>query len=50
MLEARNVEAHVYIGVSKKENGFASHAWVEVCKQMVAEPEAIEREFTRLQS
>ncbi len=50
MLEARNIEARVYIGVSKKENGFASHAWIEVCKQMIAEPEAIERDFTRLQS
>ena len=50
MLEARNIEAHVYIGVSKKENGFASHAWIEVCKQMIAEPEAVERDFTRLQN
>ena len=50
MLEARDIEAHVYIGVSKKENGFASHAWIEVCEQMVAEPEAVERDFTRLQS
>lgn len=50
MLEARNIEAHVYIGVSKKSNGFASHAWIEVCEQMIAEPEAVGRDFTRLHS
>lgn len=50
LLKVRNIEAQVYIGVSKNENDFASHAWLEVCGQMVAEPEAVGHNFTRLNS
>jgi len=50
LLESRGISATVCVGVSKKSNMFASHAWLEVHGVMVAEPETITHDFTRLKS
>lgn len=46
MLETRSLNAKVCIGVSKAGNQLASHAWVELEGDMVAEPESVQHEFT----
>jgi len=48
MLKTRALDAHVCIGISKVGQQFASHAWVELEGQMVAEPESVQYEFTPL--
>ncbi len=48
MICVRGMQAKVVIGVSKKHQSFASHAWVELEGMMVAEPESIAHDFTPL--
>jgi len=48
MICVRGMQAKVVIGVSKKGQSLASHAWVELEGVMVAEPESIGQDFTPL--
>ncbi len=46
MLRARGVPAVLRIGVSKRDELFASHAWVEVDGIAVAEPDSVKDDFS----
>jgi hypothetical protein len=49
MLVSKGIVAHIKVGVAKDSGGgLASHAWVEVDKTMVAEPETVKAQFKRL--
>lgn len=48
MLSARGVKANVFLGVARHGERLLSHAWVAVNGQMVAEPESVKEDFTRL--
>lgn len=48
MLNESRVVAQLKIGVYKKSDAIASHAWVEIAGQMVAEPESVSQQFNAI--
>jgi len=48
MLRARGYSAEVFLGVAKSGMRLSSHAWVEVDGHMVAEPESVVEDFTKV--
>lgn len=48
MLQARGMSGKAVIGVAKQGGEFASHAWVELDNNMVAEPERVAQDFNQL--
>lgn len=48
MLQSRGHPANVLLGVAKSGQALSSHAWVEVDGFLVAEPESVEQDFTRV--
>lgn len=50
MLGKRGYAAKVVLGVNTRAGQLNSHAWVEVCGNMIAEPESVSSEFARLRS
>ncbi len=52
MLNRRHQRARVAVGISKQNDEFASHAWVEVLDdtqwRMVGEPDTVPQQFTRV--
>jgi len=44
----RGYSAEVFLGVAKSGMRLSSHAWVEVDGHMVAEPESVVEDFTKV--
>lgn len=48
MLKKYEIEAELKIGVSKEEQSFASHAWVEIAGEVVGEINQIKEKFVKI--
>lgn len=48
MLRRRSQNAHIMLGVAKQGNSISSHAWVEIDGKMIAEPETVKSDFSKL--
>ena len=48
MLRRRSQNAHIMLGVAKRGDNISSHAWVEIDGKMIAEPESVGSDFSKL--